>query len=147
MNTKNKRYKNPYILISFLILLIFSVIYFQKQSESSVQSEINQSEKASIDLRTIKYVEIRNHSNQPDSIKTIRKRLNIEQTKIFVAKWNESKSIGFCKYFPNYWIDLYFIDGSKRTFRINGKNVKEKNDWCFDFMDKNYIIELWKSAR
>lgn len=104
-------------------------------------------DKQAIDLATVDFIEIRNHSGQADTIQTIRKRLTTEQTKLFVDKWNIAKSNGPCKYIVLYWVDITFKDKTKRTFRVNGKNIKEKNDWCFDLSDSKYIEQLWTKTK
>ena len=97
-----------------------------------------------IDFSAVEYIEIRNHSGQADTIQTIRKRLTIEQSKNFVERWNSAKSNGPCKYIVLFWVDIKFKDGTSRTFRINGKNIKEKNDYCFDIGDNKLIENLYK---
>ena len=104
-------------------------------------------DKQAIDLTTVDFIEIRNHSGQADTIQTIRKRLTNEQTKLFVDKWNTAKSNGPCKYIVLYWVDVTFKDKTKRTFRVNGKNIKEKNDQCFDLGDSKYIEQLWTKSK
>jgi hypothetical protein len=44
-------------------------------------------------------------------------------------------------------VDITMKDGTKRTFRINGKNIKESNDYCFDLGDKKYVETLWTMTK
>ncbi|GIK70535.1 MAG: hypothetical protein D8M18_10530 [Bacteroidetes bacterium] len=96
-------------------------------------------DKQNIDLTSVDFIEINNNSRQVDTTQITHKRLTYEQTKLFVDKWNMAKSIGPCKYIVLYWINIIFKDGTKRTFRINGNNVKENNDWCYDIGDLAFI--------
>ena len=100
-----------------------------------------------IDLTTVDFIEIRNHSGQADTIQTVRKRLTNEQAKLFIDKWNNAKSNGPCKNIVLYWVDITMKDGTKRTFRINGKNIKESNDYCFDLGDNKYAETLWTMTK
>jgi hypothetical protein len=96
-------------------------------------------DKQSVDFSVVDFIEIRNQSGKTDTIQTVPKRLTNEQSKIFVDSWNNAKPNGPCKYIVLYWVDITFKDGTTRTFRINGKNIKERNDWCYDLGD-NYIL-------
>ena len=104
-------------------------------------------DKKVIDLTTVDFIEIRNHSGQADTIQTVRKRLTNEQAKLFIDKWNNAKSNGPCKYIVLYWIDITMKDGTKRTFRINGENIKESNDYCFDLGDNKFAETLWTMTK
>lgn len=100
-----------------------------------------------IDLTTVDFIEIRNQSGQAHTIQTLCKRLTNEQAKLFIDKWNNAKSNGPCKYIVLYLVDITMKDGTKRTFRINGKNIKESNDYCFDLGDKKYVETLWTMTK
>ena len=104
-------------------------------------------DKKPLDLNAIKFIEIRNHHGGADSVKTIYKRLNTSQTKIFVDKFNSAKSSGLYKYIVEYWVDVSLKDGTKRIFRVNSSNIKEDNDYCFDLGDKNYLKTLWTTIK
>jgi len=104
-------------------------------------------DKKVIDLTSVDFIEIRNQSGQADTIQNLRKRLTNEQAKLFIDKWNNAKSNGLCKYIVLYWVDITMKDGTKRTFRINGKNIKESNDYCFDLGDNKYSETLWTMTK
>ena len=127
-------------LIILLTIFISTILTTCGQSKSI-------GNKQAIKLTTVDFIEIRNHSGQADTIKTIRKRLANEQTKLFVDKWNTAESNGPCKYIVLYWVDITFKDKTKRTFRVNGKNIKEKNDQCFDLGDSKYMEHLWTKTK
>ena len=101
--------------------------------------------KQALDFSEVEYIEIQNHSGQNDTIETIRKRLTNEQSKKFVDSWNEAKSIGICKFFPIFWIDIKLKDGTARNFKINGEYIRENNDACFHIGDNMFIENLWKN--
>ncbi|RMG80502.1 MAG: hypothetical protein D6707_06290, partial [Bacteroidetes bacterium] len=54
-----------------------------------------------------------------------------------------SKSKGPCKYIPKFWLTVTLKDGTTRTFRANGENIKEDNDWCFSIGDNDFFDHLW----
>jgi hypothetical protein len=99
-------------------------------------------DKQTVDFSMVEYIEIRNHSGQTDTIQTAPKRLTNEQSKIFVDSWNKAKPNGPCKYIVLFWVDIKLKDSTTRTFRINGKNVKENNDWCYDLGDNAFLTQL-----
>lgn len=90
-----------------------------------------------------------------DSIKICRKEdtaqncklLTSEQANVFAKKWNKAASTGPCKYIPLYWIELTLKDNTKRSFRVNGPDIKGEGDWCFDLGDSTYIEQLWTNAK
>lgn len=73
------------------------------------------------------------------------KRLTIDQVKKFVQAWNQATYEGSRKLKPKYTIDLYFKDGSKRTFKING-SINESKNYCFSISDKKFPQELWENS-
>ncbi len=124
--------------ISFILTIIFSVT-LTACGQTKTKSI---GDKQTIDFTLVDFIEIRNQSGQTDTIKTVPKRLTNEQSKLFVDSWNNAKSNGPCKYIVLLWVDIKLKDGSTRTFRINGKNVKESNDWCYDLGDNAFITQL-----
>lgn len=126
--------------ISFILTIIF-VLTLTSCVQTKTQSI---DDKQTIDFSMVDFVEIRNHSGQTDTIQTVRKRLTNEQSKKVVDSWNNAKINGPCKFIVLFWVDIKLKDGTTRTFRINGKNIKEKNDYCFDIGDDELIENLWK---
>jgi hypothetical protein len=102
------------------------------------QSTKSLSNKKEIDLKTIDHIDIRQKLYDQNAI-----RLTKQQTKDLVTKWNNSKSEGPCKYFPKLWLTVTLKDGTTRTFRANGENIKEDNDWCYSIGDNDYFNLLW----
>jgi hypothetical protein len=104
-------------------------------------------DKKAIDISSVDYIVIKNHSGQPDTIKTITKRLTPSQTKMFSEKWNNAKSKGPCIYLPTFYVDIFFKDKTKRSFRVNGQSIKESNDYCFDIGEEKYFDKLWTALK
>ena len=124
--------------ISFILTIIFAVT-LTACGQTKTKSI---GDKQTVDFSLVDFIEIRNQSRQTDTIQTVPKRLTNEQSKMFVDSWNNAKSNGPCKYIVLFWVDIKLKDGSTRTFRINGKNVKESNDWCYDLGDNAFITQL-----
>ncbi|MCX6146669.1 MAG: hypothetical protein NTW25_05380 [Candidatus Kapabacteria bacterium] len=103
-------------------------------------------DKKIIDLTTVDFIEIRNTYRQENFNHTEIKRLTNEQAEVFIDKWNNAKPKGPCKYAYIFSINVTFKDGTKRTFIINGKSIKESSDNCFDLGDNNYAETLWNLA-
>lgn len=95
--------------------------------------------KKEIKIDSIDFVYIKKNQMDIDSI-----RLNLNQTKMFVYEWNKSKSIGLCKYLPEFWIVAKMTNGQTRTFRTNKNSIKENNDWTYSIGDSLFISSLWE---
>ena len=104
-------------------------------------------DKQPIDYLTVDFIELHNQSVKVDTVSANSKKLTIEQAKIFIDKWNRSKAIGLYKFITLYRVDITFKDGTKRSFRINGKNIKENTDYCFDLGDSQFIERLWSQIK
>jgi hypothetical protein len=102
--------------------------------------------KQKIDATKVDFIEMRNQS-QNDTVINLIKKLTAEETKIFIEKWNNADALGPCKFIPLYVIDIQMEDGTKRKFRLNGRNIKETNDDCFNLGDNNYIEQLWNNGQ
>ena len=124
--------------IATLTLLVIALFSFGQTKTKSPNNELT------IGKEQVTRIEIRNHSGQADSIKTITHMFNEAMTNDLIDRLNNSKSTGPCKYIVLYWLDVYLEDGTKRTFRINGRSIKENNDWCFDIKDSDFAENLWK---
>lgn len=125
------------IQLTFIVIIILLIIL-----TATVKNKIFWRKKT-IDWTTIDFVDIRSRYNNSDTVQPIRKQLSIEQSKVFVDKWNSAKSKGPYKFIPLYFIDIYLKDGSKRAFRISNTIIKENNDIGFDLGDAKFIEELW----
>ena len=100
-----------------------------------------------IEKENVDRIEIRILSEASDSVQIIKYTLNEAMTNELIDRFNSSKSVGPCKYIVLYWLDFYATDGSKRTFRVNGQSVKEKNDWCYNIKDSDCIGNIWKELQ
>ncbi|WP_291117920.1 hypothetical protein [Flavobacterium sp. UBA6135] len=125
--------------LTFTLTLIISTTFTacgQTKSKSNF-------EKIIIEIETVDFIEIKNTVGQSDTLKNHTKRLTYDQKKLFVEKFNSSKSNGLRKSISLYFIDVHFKDGTKRSFRINGKYIKENNDYSFDLGDSKLIETVW----
>jgi hypothetical protein len=98
--------------------------------------------KKEIKIDSVDFIYIKKNQIDNDSL-----RFNLDQTKMFVNNWNDSKSIGLSKYFPQFWIVAKMTNGSIRTFRTNNNNIKENNDWTFSIGDSSFISSLWENNK
>jgi len=98
------------------------------------------SEKHPIQIDSVENIYIKKSSIDKDSIE-----LNYGQKEAFIAKWNNSESVGLYKYLPEFWIILKEKDGSIRKFRTNNDKIKENSDWAFSIGDTAFINSIWKS--
>lgn len=125
--------------LTFILTLIVSTT-FTACGQTKTKSNF---EKSNIDIETINFIEIRNKAGQSDTLENKTKRLTKDQQKLFVEKFNSSKSNGLRKAIPLYFIDVHLKDGTKRNFRVNGQYIKENNDYCFDLGDSKLIETIW----
>jgi len=121
------------ILIPTVLLLTFLTSFGQIKKMSSL-------DKVALNFNTVKCIEIRNNHGS----KAITKRLNIPETKRFIVTFNSAKPNGLFKFIVQYWVDVSLKDGRKRIFRVNGSNIKEDSDYCFDLGDDDFLRTLWK---
>jgi len=103
-------------------------------------------EKTSIDFERVDRLEISKHAIPPDTSKFATKVLTDEQAKSFIDKWNQTDNPELCKYLPSYSLTIYLKSGAIRHFRINGKNIKENNDYCLDFGDERFFADLYSKS-
>lgn len=122
--------KIPHMRI--LILILFFTLSACGQLTKSLPY------KKEIKTDSVAFVYIKKNQMDNDSI-----RLNLNQSKKFIYEWNESKSIGLCKYLPEFWIIAKMTNGQTRTFRTNKNNIKENNDWTYSIGDSLFISSLW----
>lgn len=120
-------------LIGLLSLFIFMACGHGKHTD----------DRRMIDLSKVDFIKI---CRQQDTAQNC-KLLTNEQAHLFVKKWNKSKSTGPCKYIVLYWIKVMFKDGTERIFRLNGKDIKSEDDWCYDLDDSQYIEQLWTNTK
>jgi hypothetical protein len=72
--------------------------------------------------------------------------LTRSQTEDFVRKWNNGISMGYNKYYCQYYIEVYLINGKKRTFCTSQDEILEgsANGWVFSIGDKYYFDSLYQ---
>ena len=125
---------------TFIFAVLFASIFFSCE-QTNVKSF---DDKQLIDLSKVEYIEIRNQSGINDTIQKTPKRLTKEQSKLFVESWNKADPNGPCKYIAVYWVNVKLKDNTTRTFRINGNNAKENNDFCYDIGDSKFTEQMLK---
>ena len=128
-------------ILKILTLGLFVSLYSCAQTNKK-----NVTEKATINFENVEKIEIKNnpHGQTRENIEL--KELTNYQVKALVDKWNKSISIGPCKFGLQYWLFVTLNDGTKRTFRANGQNIKESNDWCYDIGDNQFFRSLYMNA-
>ena len=100
-----------------------------------------------IDITTISSIKILKVTGPPDTIKCFWKDLTEQQIKSFTDKWNNTTDSELRKYISTYKIKVYLKNDSIREFRVNGQFIKEDNDWCLNFQDKNYFEKLYSDIK
>jgi hypothetical protein len=125
------------------ILLIISIVLIGHLSFGQTKTKLNKN-KLFINKDLVTQIEITNNCLPLDSCQVHTYKLNDSMIEGLVDRLNKSDSIGICKYYNLYWINIYLTDGIIRTFRINGALIKENNDWCFDIKDTDYVENLWR---
>ncbi|MBW6482092.1 MAG: hypothetical protein K0B10_03440 [Vicingaceae bacterium] len=103
-------------------------------------------EKSTINFKNVESIEIKNNLYGQTSENIEIRELTSNQVKNMIDKWNNSKSKGPCKFGLQYWLFITMKDGTKRTFRVNGENIKENNDWCYSIGDEQFIKRLFDNA-
>ncbi len=71
--------------------------------------------------------------------------LRVEQVNYFVDQWNNAVYLGEKKLKPDYCIELYLKDGTKKVIKIS-RSLSEKNNYQFTTEDKRFLKDLWKNA-
>ncbi len=118
-----------------------------RMEEQNTGETKEKDERKLLDITAIDHIVIKNHSGESDSTKTITKQLPPNHAKLFADKWNSSKSKGPCVYLPAYNLDIFFKDGTQRSFKANGQSVKENADLCFDIGETDYFNKLWAELK
>lgn len=123
----------------FLIIVTFLAQCGHTMPKSSI-------DKKTFDTSEVSSIAILQVTGPPDTIRNVWKYFTEEQIKSFAYKWNSASDKKLRKYLPTYKIAVYFKNDSTRNFRVNGQYIKEDNDWCFDFKDKDYFKKLYSDA-
>ena len=124
----------------FIFIVCFAAVSFsQIKSKSKLLND-----KTPLKLNDIEFILI--YKNIPNSSKSLRKQLDTKQCSLFITKFNDAKAVGPYKYITLYYLEVYFLKGGKRTFRVNSNHIKENNDYTFDLGDNMLLETLWKNA-
>lgn len=128
------------------ILNILTLGFFLSISSCGQTNTKNVIEKSTVNFDDVERIEIINNPLRGTNEKIELKELTNDQVKVMVDKWNNSKSKGLCKFGLRYWLFVTFKDESKRSFRANGQNIKEDNDWCYNIGDEQFFKKLYSNA-
>ncbi|MDP4205621.1 MAG: hypothetical protein Q8859_06460 [Bacteroidota bacterium] len=70
--------------------------------------------------------------------------LSENQCKRFIINWNYSFPVGPCKFIPKYTLCVKMKNGQSRSLRINGRVIKEQNDFGYEFLLGDRFYEsIW----
>jgi hypothetical protein len=125
---------------------IFIFIFMGAASLASAQLK-SVGNKELIKLDSVDHIQIRDLNKADDFTEILLVRFTPEETKAFVDKWNKASSGGARKFITRYWIDVFFKDGKKRTFRLSGRYIKERTDWCFELGDPSFHEAIWNARK
>jgi hypothetical protein len=129
--------------MSYCIKLVLTI--FTAGLIACGQSTKSPFDKLPIDLDSVDFVMLEKHQRN-DTIVPEPISLTDSQAKLIADKWNNSVGKGLCKYLPEFFMTVYLKDKRKREFRINGQNIKENNDWCYDLGEPDFIEKLLNGA-
>lgn len=121
-------------LINLILIILFTTSCFQLKKGNA--------HKMSIDKDSIEFVSIKKQLNASDSIYFLTNK-EIQQ---IVYELNNSKYKGLYKMIPKFLVHINFKNDSVRTFRTNGKLIKENNDFTYSLSTPLLIADLWKKA-
>ena len=93
-------------------------------------------DKQKVDKNQVDYIEIRKQFD------TVSLRLTTHLASDFIDNWNSSSSKGSSKYFPEYFLTIYFQGDSSLSYRTSNDLIKQKSDWAYSIGDKNYFKSI-----
>ena len=72
--------------------------------------------------------------------------LTKQQIDDFALKWNSSTDVGYNKYQCQYYIEVYWSDGKKRTFCTSQDQIMEgsTNGWIYSINQKTYFDSIYQ---
>jgi len=130
-----------WIFAIFLTLLV--VIYFLNQGFISKYCGFHRLYKDSIDNIVMYKFEADsiNYCRCSDSLILSKNQINS-----FIREWNNSYSMGPCKYIPKFTLTVKMKNGDNRYFNINGSTIKEPrtNDYGYKFLcGDDFFDSIW----
>lgn len=115
--------------ITIFLVILCVIIYFLNQGIKSKYCGFHKLHNDSIESIVIYRFDANFSNHYQDSVIFSESQINR-----FVRKWNNSYPIGPCKYIPKFTMTIKIKNGKNRDFRINGKTIKEHNDYGFRFI-------------
>ena len=122
-----------------ILVILFVIIYLYNQRIKSKYYGFQELLKDSVECIMIYRFDANSINDHQDSV-----ILSKSQTNRFVRKWNNSYPIGPCKYIPKFTLTVKMKGGENRDFMINGKTIKERNDYGFKLIcGDNYFESIF----
>lgn len=144
MNPKNKLNTILFRLLKWFVVIFLAllvVIYFLNQSFKSKYCGFHRLYKDSIDNIVMYKFEADsiNYCRSSDSLILSKTQINS-----FIRKWNNSYSIGPCKYKPEFTLTVKMKKGNNRYFNIIGSTIKEPMTYGFKILcDDDFFGSIW----
>lgn len=126
-----------------ICFLIVSVVAFG-------QTKIKVNRKTFIDKEAVKSARIGKFLDKSKCLSdscwdTVYRDLSVEQVNYFIDQWNNADYLGEKKVKPDYCVELYLKDGTKKVIKVT-RSLSEKNNYQFITEDKRFLKNLWKNA-
>jgi hypothetical protein len=124
-----------------IVLIFFVLVYFLNQGFKSKYCGFSKLYNDSIDNIVI-------YKFESDSINSCHCSdsliLTNDQKASFPRKWNNSYSIGPCKFIPQYKMTVKMKNGHRRNFNVNGNTVNELKTFGFNLLcGDDYFTSIW----
>jgi len=144
MNSKNKFNTILFRLLKWFVaifLALLIVIYFLNQGFKAKYCGFHRLHKDAIDNIVM-------YKFEADSINYCRCKdsliLSKNQINRFIIEWNNSYSIGPCKYKPKFTLTVKMKKGINRNFNIIGGTIKEPKTYGFKFLSgDDFFDSIW----
>lgn len=79
---------------------------------------------------------------------TFTKKLNKQEIKTFVKRWNKSHPHGYNRVGKNYdFLLIIYSEGSVRKIKILNHYLTENENWSFESKEDDFFNELWNKKR
>ncbi len=127
-------------------ILILTAFIFGLTSYGQIKTGVG-SNRPAINIDSVDSVKITNNCSPYDSCRFVTYKLNESRIKNLIEVLNKVSIKDTCNYLPAYWLNIYFKDGTIRTFGLKESLIRENNKLCFDIRDSKYFEKLWAELR
>ena len=121
------------IIVAVLIIILAVIVYYSFKFINNRKGTLYKSEIIKITIC------------KPQPICDISYRLTSKEVENFISKWNGGNSLGYDKLSCSYYLDVYLVNGKKRSFGIAQDEITE--NWgggiIYSIGDKNYFDSLY----